>query len=195
MATPSTGSRPIGTSGPNNTVATIEVLARRGRRARLWEWLFGIDLVGHIKGSRTRVPQPLLLQLAEPRRLGLAVREGMLLRILDLPAALEGRGYDTAGSVAFDVSDEFRTSNAGRWRLTVAGGPASGARSVASVQPTADEPDLILDTMDFASVYLGAFRFADLALAGRLRECRPGAIAAADRIFASDTSPWCSTMF
>ena len=40
--------------------------------------------------------------------------------------------------------------------------------------------------MDFASVYLGAFRFADLAGAGRVRECRPGAIAAADRIFASD---------
>ena len=49
--------------------------------------------------------------------------------------------------------------------------------------------------MDLASVYLGAFRFADLARAGRVRECRPGAIAAADRIFASDTAPWCSTMF
>ena len=182
--------------GPKNTITTIEVLGLDAAAERaLWEWLFGIDLVGHIKGSRTRVPQPLLLQLAEPRRLGLTVRDGMLLRILDLPAALEGRGYDTAGSITFEVSDVFRPSNAGRWRLTVTDGPASGARSVASVQPTTDEPDLILDTMDFASVYLGAFRFADLALAGRLRECRPGAIAAADRIFASDASPWCSTMF
>ena len=120
--------------GPNNTVTTIEVLGLDAAAERaIWEWLFGIDLVGHIKGWRTRVPQPLLLQLAEPRRLGLAVREGMLLRILDLPAALEGRGYDTAGSITFEVSDEFRPSNAGRWRLTVTGGSASGARSVASV--------------------------------------------------------------
>lgn len=182
--------------GPSNTVITIEVLGLDAAAERsIWEWLFGIDLVAHIKGSRTRVPQPLLLQLAEPRRLGLDVREGMLLRILDLPAALEGRGYDTAGSITFEVSDELRPSNAGRWRLSVTAGPASGARSVASVEPTTDEPDLILDTMDFASVYLGAFRFADLAHADRVRECRPGAIAAADRIFASDMAPWCSTMF
>jgi predicted acetyltransferase len=182
--------------GPNNTLTTMEVLGLDAAAERtIWEWLFGIDLVAHIKGWRTRVPQPLLLQLAEPRRLGLAVREGMLLRILDLPAALEGRGYDTAGAVTFEVSDELRPSNAGRWRLTATGGPASGARSVASVTSTTDEPDMILDTMDLASVYLGAFRFADLARAGRVRECRPGAIAAADRIFASDTAPWCSTMF
>ena len=182
--------------GPNNTVTTMEVLGLDAAAERvIWEWLFGIDLVAHIKGWRTRVPQPLLLQLAEPRRLGLAVREGMLLRILDLPVALEGRGYDTAGSITFEVSDEFRPSNAGRWRLAVTGGAASGARSVASVEPTTDEPELILDTMDFASVYLGAFRFTDLARAGRVKECRPGAIAAADRIFASDAAPWCSTMF
>ena len=182
--------------GPNNTVTTMEVLGLDAATERvIWEWLFGIDLVAHIKGWRTRVPQPLLLQLAEPRRLGLAVREGMLLRILDLPAALEGRGYDTAGTITFEVTDELRPSNAGRWRLTVTGGSASGARSVASVRPTSDEPDLILDTMDLASVYLGAFRFADLVRAARVRECRPGAMAAADRIFASDAAPWCSTMF
>jgi len=182
--------------GPNNTLTTMEVLGLDAAAERtIWEWLFGIDLVGHIKGWRTRVPQPLLLQLAEPRRLGLGVREGMLLRILDLPAALEGRGYDTAGSMTFQVGDELLPSNAGRWRLTVTEGSAPGARSVASVTSTTDEPDLILDTMDLASVYLGAFRFADLLNAGRVRECRPGAIAAADRTFASDTAPWCSTMF
>src|SRR4029079_138481 len=106
--------------GPNNTLHTIEVLRLDAADERTtWEWLFGIDLVGHIKGWRTRVPQPLLLQLAEPRRLGLAVREGMLLRILDLPAALEGRAYDMAGSMTLEVGDELLPSNAGRWRLTV----------------------------------------------------------------------------
>ena len=59
----------------------------------------------------------------------------------------------------------------------------------------ANEPDLILDASDLSSVYLGAFGFADLARAGRVRECRPDMIAATDRIFASDMAPWCSTMF
>ena len=93
------------------------------------------------------------------------------------------------------MTDEFCPWNAGRWRLEVTGGPASGARSVASVRPTTDEPDLTLDTADLASVYLGTFTFADLARAGRVGECRPGAIAAADRLFATDAAPWCSTMF
>ena len=49
-------------------VLEVSALDAAAERA-LWEWLFGIDLVGHIKG-RTPVPHPLMLQLAEPRRLG-----------------------------------------------------------------------------------------------------------------------------
>ena len=57
------------------------------------------------------------------------------------------------------------------------------------------DPDLTLDTADLASVYLGTFSFADLARAGRVGECRPGAVAEADRLFATAEAPWCSTMF
>jgi len=182
--------------GPNNTVTAMEVLGVDAATERaLWEWLFGIDLVGHVKGWRTPVPHPLLLQLTEPRRLGMTVREGMWLRILDVGAALEARGYDATGSLTFELSDDFRPSNAGRWRLEVAAGSVPGSRFVASVLATGDDPDLTLDTSDLASVYLGTVSFGELARAGRVGECRPGAIAAADRLFASDRAPWCSTMF
>jgi predicted acetyltransferase len=87
------------------------------------------------------------------------------------------------------VTDEFCPWNAGRWRLDMAaGGPASVTRSDG-------EPDLTLDTTDLASTYLGAFTFADLARAGRVGECRPGAVAAADRLFTTSVAPWCSTPF
>ena len=46
-----------------------------------------------------------------------------------------------------------------------------------------------------AAAYLGAFTFRELARADRVGECRPGAIAAADRLFATTAAPWCSTMF
>ena len=36
------------------------------------------------------MPHPLMLQLAEPRRLGLNVREGMWLRLIDLPRRARG---------------------------------------------------------------------------------------------------------
>ena len=104
--------------------------------------------------------------------------------------ALAGRTYRGPGSLVLDVTDEFRPSNAGRWQLTVDG---PGARGV--VSRTTAEPDLALDISALAATYLGAFRFAELAQAARVRECRPGAIAAADDLFAVTVSPWNSTPF
>jgi predicted acetyltransferase len=177
--------------GPNNVMTVLEVLGLDAAAERaLWEWLFGIDLVGRVKGWRGPMPHPLLLQLTEPRRLGLTVREGMLLRLIDVSAALEARSFaGPAGSLAFELTDEFCPSNAGRWRLDFAGDGA------ASVSPFDGEPDLLLDTTDLATVYLGAFTFADLARAGRVRECRPGAVVAADALFVTTNAPWSSTMF
>jgi len=186
--------------GPNNTVTTMEVVGVDAAAERaVWEWVFGIDLVGHVKGTRVPVPHPLMLQLTEPRRLGMIVREGLFLRILDVAAALEARTYRGSGSLTFDLADEFCPWNAGRWRLEVASsasaGSASVARGVASVTPFKGDPDLTLDTSDLAAVYLGAFTFSDLARAGRVGECRPGAVADADALFATAVAPWCATQF
>jgi predicted acetyltransferase len=177
--------------GPNNMMTVLEVLALDGATERaLWEWLFGTDLVGRVRAWRGPMPHPLLLQLTEPRRLGLTVREGMMLRLIDVRAALEARSFvSPGGSLAFELTDEFCPWNAGRWRLDVAGD------GVASVSPFDGEPDLILDTTDLATIYLGAFTFADLARAGRVQECRPGALVDADALFATARTPWSSTMF
>jgi predicted acetyltransferase len=176
--------------GPNNNVLALEVLGLDHAAERaLWEWLFDLDLAGHIRGWRLSVPHPLLLELTEPRRLGLTIREGVFLRLLDMPAALRARSYDAAGSITFELTDAFRPVNAGRWRLEA--GDGGGV----TVERFEGDPDLTLDTSDLASVYLGAFRLADLARAGRVGECRRGAVAAADRLFAVTTPPWCSTQF
>jgi predicted acetyltransferase len=179
-----------GETGPNNTVLVFEVVGLDAAAERaIWEWLAGIDLVGHIKAQRGPVPHPLMLQLTEPRRLGLNVREGMWLRLIDMRAALEARTYGAAGSLTFEVTDEFCPWNAGRWRLDV------GADGRGTLTASVADPDLTVDTADLATVYLGTFTFADLARAGRVGECRPGAVADADRLFAIATAPWSSTMF
>src|SRR6185503_14735923 len=146
-----------GEMGPNNTVLVFEVVGLDAAAERaIWEWIAGIDLVGHIKSQRGPVPHPLMLQLAEPRRLGLNVREGMWLRLVDLRAALEARSYAAAGSLTFEVTDEFCPWNAGRWRLDV------GADGRGTVTSSDAEPYLTLDIADLATVYLGTFTFADL---------------------------------
>ncbi len=182
-----------GDRGPKNTLNVLEVTALDPAAERaLWEWLVGIDLVGQVKAWRVPpVHNPLLLQVAEPQRLGLTIRDGIWLRLVDLRAALEARTYAGPGRLTLDVTDAFVPSNAGRWTVDV-----PDDRGAASATPAEGVvPDVALDIADLATVYLGAFTFADLVRAGRARECRDGAAVVADTLFAAAAAPWCSTMF
>jgi predicted acetyltransferase len=80
--------------GPSNVVNAIEVIGVDHAAERtIWSWVMDLDLAGNVRGWRGPVPHPLMLELTEPRRMGLTIRDGLLLRILDVRAALEGRGY------------------------------------------------------------------------------------------------------
>jgi predicted acetyltransferase len=179
--------------GPKGTLLVLELLAvDPAAEQALWQWLFSMDLVGVVKAWRGPVPHPLQQWLVEPRRLGLIVGDGMWLRLLDVPAALEARGYSGRGSVVLEVTDSGIEANAGRWQLSV---PSPDRGGGVSVERTSAEPDLVLDVAALACVYLGALRFSDLARAGRVRECRAGALQTADALFTADRAPWCSTVF
>jgi predicted acetyltransferase len=176
--------------GPKGTLHAIEVLADTPRAVRdLWRWLLDIDLVSQVRAVRTPVPHPLQLLMAEPRRLGFTVGDGIWLRIVDVPAALSARTYGRPGALVLDIRDAFCPWNAGRWRL-VAGEDGQGL-----VEPAPQAPDLVLEAGDLAAAYLGTFRLSELARVGRAVECTPGALLRADAMFAAGRAPWCSTMF
>ena len=180
-------------TGPKGVVTVLEVCALDAVvEQAIWEWIVGIDLIATIRSWRSPNPHPLQLMLTEPRRLATTVTDGTWLRIIDLPAALQARAYRSAGELVLEVSDEFCPWNAGRWRLSV-DGDGSGRASVATASTAA--PDLTLDVSDLAAVYLGAYRVSDLARAGRVRECRPGAIALADDLLVTARTPTNATMF
>ncbi len=178
-----------GATGPASTMNVLEVTGEDpAAEQALWQWLLEMDLVRTVSGRRGPVPHPLQHWLLEPRRLALTITDGLWLRILDLPAALTARGYVGSGSLVLDVSDDMFDSNAGRWRLSVSDGKAEVAR-------TKDALDLELDIGTLAAAYLGGFRFVDLGVAGRVRECRPGILRTADTLFTPPRSPWNSTPF
>ncbi len=178
-----------GATGPASTMLVLEVVGLDATADQaVWEWLFGMDLMATIRSRRGPMPHPLQQWLLEPRRLALTVGDGLWLRLLDVPAALSARTYAGSGTLVLDITDALIDSNAGRWQLTVDDGQGSVSRTTA-------EPDLELDIATLAAAYLGAFRLGDLALAGRVRECRPGTLQAADALFTSARSPWCSTGF
>jgi predicted acetyltransferase len=177
--------------GPKSIATVMELIGVDAvSEQALWQWVFSIDLVGIVRTWRGQVPHPLQLMITEPRRLAMSVNDANWLRIIELPAALEGRSYRGPGSLVFEVTDDFCPWNAGTWQLAV---PESDG--VAKVTGTRAAPDLSMDIQDLATVYLSGFNFAQLAAAGRVKECRPGALAAADALFATSTIPWNSTMF
>ena len=176
-------------TGPSSTVNVQEVIAVDPEAEQaIWEWLLSMDLARTIAGRRMPVPHPLQHILLEPRRMGLTINDGLWLRILDVPAALEARGYVGSGSLVLDLTDELFEANAGRWQVSVDDRRATVSRSDAA-------PDLELDVAALAGAYLGGFRFVDLAAAGEVLECQSGALMRADALFTPPRSPWNATPF
>lgn len=176
-------------TGPANTLMVVELLGVDAQATQqLWNYVFGVDLMSRIRSRLGPADHPLLLLVAEPRRLQLRVGDGLWMRILDVPAALGARGYSGDGSIVLDVTDEFMPEVAGRWRLNVSDGRGRA-------EPTSDPADLQLEINDLAAVYLGAFSFASLGRAGRTTELNSGARSRADAMFDSPIPPWCPEVF
>jgi predicted acetyltransferase len=132
--------------------------------------------------------EPLLYMVLEPRRLKFRLRDGLWIRVVDVPAALEGRQYAAPGAVRLEVRDEFCPWNNGRYEL-------EAAPDGASCSKTDKDPDLVLTAADLGAVYLGGPTLAQLWRAGRVTERRAGAVAEASRLFAWDPQPWSSHIF
>jgi predicted acetyltransferase len=150
----------------------------------IWRYLFGIDWLARLKASFLPVDHPMLLSLAEPRRLNFLLREGIWIRLIDIGAALSARSYASDDAVVIDLTDEFCPWNAGRWRIARGG-----------AERTTVEADLACEVQSLGCVYLGGFSFAELLRALRVKELREGAIARADALFRTDRAPWCPVLF
>jgi predicted acetyltransferase len=174
---------------PSGELEVIEEISTSpvGHR-EIWRFLFGVDLVGRIKAWHVPIDTPLLLQIADPRRLRISVHDALYLRVVDVPAALTARTYVGEGTLTLELRDELLATNAGRHALKVSDGRAEATK-------TAAPPDLRMDIVDLGSVYLGGFTFAHLRRAGRVEEMSEGAVARADALFRTDIAPFCPEIF
>jgi predicted acetyltransferase len=167
------------------SVEVIEAIANSPEAMRgIWRYLLDIDWMARVKADLLPVDHPLLLLMAEPRRLGFSLHDGLWVRLVDLKTAMSARSYQGRGSLVVDVIDKFCGWNAGCWRLGADG-----------VERTDDAPGLRCDVSALGSVYLGGFTWSQLARALRVQELLPGAIARADTIFQSGKAPWCPEIF
>ncbi|MFE3885355.1 GNAT family N-acetyltransferase [Streptomyces lydicus] len=151
--------------------------------AALWRFLFGIDLTSSVTVPSRPVDDALPHLVGDLRRCLPVLRESLFVRPVEVGGALAARTYRTPVDVVLEVADPFCPWNAGRWRLTGDGTGAVCAR-------TTDPAELALSVRELGSAYLGGVTLTSLAAAGRVRELRPGALAAASVAFGSDVAPW-----
>jgi predicted acetyltransferase len=105
-----------------------------------------------------------------------------MLRLLDVPAAIEARGYPAhvEAEVSIAVDDPQFAENAGPWRVEVSGGTAKVSAT--------DAADARASVQTLASVWSSLLRPADAVRTGGL-EATPRALDALERIFAGPL-PW-----
>jgi predicted acetyltransferase len=167
--------------------------------AALWTDLLSRDLTGEFRAQRRPVDDPLLHQLADPRRARPQLKDGLWVRITDVPGALAGRRYSCPVDVVIEVRDDILPSNAGRWRLTTTGetdaGAGAGCGLAASCVPATSAADVALDVTELGAAYLGGTRLGALAAAGLVAELRPGAIRQLSAAMSWDPAPWCPMIF
>ena len=160
---------------PTGVVSVQEVSATdAATHAQLWRYLLDLDLVRTLRCESRPVPDPLAHLLADHRRMHARLDEALWVRVVDVERALAARAFSAPVDLVLDVTDDVVPANAGRWHVVV--GAAGGT---ATVRRTDARADLSLDVGDLGAAHLGATPLHVLALAGRVVEHAPGAVAAA----------------
>jgi len=128
-----------------------------------------------------------VLALLPERRFELKLGDEWMLRLVDVPAALEARGYPPGveAEVHLAVEDDLLSENSGRWVLRVADGRGEVTRG--------GEGRLTMDVRGLAPLYSGHQSPAQLALSGWVRGARED-LEAAQAVFAG-SAPWMADAF
>ncbi len=150
-------------------------------RIALWRTLIGLDFMHYVTAD-TGPDEPLPHALLDARAVRtLALRDGIWVRIMDVPAALSARTYRAALDVVLDVHDPYLNAG-GRFRLTTRDGHAECVRTDAAA-----DAECQLDTL--GSMYLGGHSAATLAAANRLRTKDFRTLQALDLAFGTERAP------
>ena len=186
------------TSLPDSALNVLEMVgADAAASAALAADLLSRDLTTEFRLRGRPVDDPLLYQLADPRRARPRLKDALWVRIIDVPGALARRRYSAPADVVLQVRDDLLPANAGRWRLTTAGAAPDGDGLEASCvpAPASASPDVVLDVTELGAAYLGGTTLSALAAAGLVTEGRLGAVRQLSTALSWDPAPWCPVNF
>ena len=168
------------------TVRVVEVMGvDEAARRDIWRFLLEIDWTDVVRAEQLPVDESLVLIVDKLNELGLRVYDGLWVRAVDVPAALEASVVaDGRASIEITADPQF-PENVGTW--TVEAGRV--------VKRSSRRPDVRLDVQGLGSILLGGFTLFELARAGRAEEAARGGLARADALFRAERAPWCPEIF
>ncbi len=173
----------------NSTVVLTEICAHTiESEISLFSYLTTLPWCRQLVWELGPVDPPLRHFMTDPRQLWQQSRVDMLwLRPLDVKRLLTERSYGCDGRVVIDYNDAQFPQLSGRWLLTVESGKPR-------LQVSASEHYVALGPSDFATVYAGTTRVAELASVAKVTGDSES-IATLDRMLLADRPPFNSTRF
>lgn len=173
---------------PDGRVVVHEIIASTDRaHTGLWNYIANIDLYPRVKYWNVAPDDPLWWKLADSRRVERKRMDALWLRIMDVPAALGARRYETDGSIRIAVEDPFRPQASGVYELVVSDG-------VGKSMAVEGEADVGLGIDALAALYLGESNALSMAAAGVI-DGEVDRISRLHRLFLTDAEPWCDDVF
>ena len=166
-------------------VIVVEAIAADSAAlAELWRFLLDIDWIATITSSLVPPDHPLFFVLAQTRRMGYRMGDGLWVRLARC----------RRGTLRPHVSRR-RRARVRRARLVLPVERGAVALAGGAAERTDADADLALDVSALGAAYLGGIRFAQLAQGGGVEELKAGAIERADGIFRHGLHPWCPEIF
>lgn len=175
---------------PSGEMTVWALVGDPAARLALLRRLVDFDLIGTVKVGCVGVDDPLLQWVGGPRSTSdVATYDGLWVRLVDLPQALQARTWSALCDVVVEVADAAAPWNEGSWRIT------AGTGGEATVERTTAESDVRLGVEALGAAYLGGGNLVAQQRAGLVAERREGSVAELWRAMRTDVAPTAAVGF
>jgi predicted acetyltransferase len=164
-----------------------------------WQYLARMELAYEVAWHTVPADDPLPHLLLEPRMLRATWRDGLLARVVDVPAALMSRPYPEKALLRFAVVDPMAPWNEGVWEMDT--GPEAEVRLLTRSasnpgSPTlTTAPDVTMDVNTLAMLAFNQVTASEAARMGRLQVHDANALPRWDAALRTKYRPFCADNF
>ena len=155
----------------------------------IWNFCLNIDLVEEFYANG--VPEDDILEalLISPSGLNARITTGFWIRIVDVVSAITLRSYEYTGNIVFKVKDSIIKNNNKTYILN------TNDKSNPVCEISNSKPDIEITIQGLSEIFLGTFDLNNLIASGNINIKNKKAIKIINKIFKSESQPFCPMHF